>query len=396
MVCRSIIEAVRSGEAPHTLVQEIVNYVNYLNGKGLYRRDEIPQEAIQAFHADYYLAQVKYGGHSQFIHNSKNIADFAWPDARAALEAMGANNHLTILEKMLSWVEQNPDKADQQSGFSGGRDPYLDGLDDEFFKLNRAAPLTSIMAAWIMQWPSLQIVEDEKLPAVLDSIVQMSPDRADRLARKRIATISHQINDWLQIGIGMAATACDPPIMRVAIGPGSTQTVEGEDQIVWAVRTNAGQRYGLMNEEGASIYELVPPNTTINIHDKDDLSAALKDGRIRNYKGSEIGKRCSFVPAEKIAGTVSHAARLNAAIAVDTLLRKAGIEAEWISLAPLPLPVTINRQDLIQWLILTDKHDPLIAVTQERASALLEMKDNTELAKISADFIASQAQRYGV
>src|SRR5882757_3673928 len=74
------------GADRYALVQDIVNFVNHATLEVMFHRDELPQDALRAFHVDYYIAQVNNGGHGQFAHNSR------WDEAvlRDIVEALAA------------------------------------------------------------------------------------------------------------------------------------------------------------------------------------------------------------------------------------------------------------------------------------------------------------------
>jgi hypothetical protein len=74
-------------ESPYELVQSVVNFVNFALRHAFFHRDEIAQNAMRAYHVDYYLAQVNNGGHSQFAANS-NMLDVILKDIDEGLDAM--------------------------------------------------------------------------------------------------------------------------------------------------------------------------------------------------------------------------------------------------------------------------------------------------------------------
>ncbi|MGV7215459.1 DMP19 family protein [Bradyrhizobium sp. UFLA05-112] len=86
------LEAASNPEKAYYLTCAIVDFVNAIQRVGIYARHEMPAVAMQAYHADYYLAQVNNGGHSQFIGNTgANQLPTTSEDALAALKAMGAS-----------------------------------------------------------------------------------------------------------------------------------------------------------------------------------------------------------------------------------------------------------------------------------------------------------------
>src|SRR5688572_1301035 len=115
---RSAAEAGHNGEDAYRLTEAIVSYVNDMQQVGVYAPRELPVKAMQAYHADYYLAQVNNGGHSQLIHNSHEQWPIIVADALAGLEAMGALKQHRILMEAAAWVRAHPEAADEQDGFS--------------------------------------------------------------------------------------------------------------------------------------------------------------------------------------------------------------------------------------------------------------------------------------
>ncbi|MEM9139438.1 MAG: DUF4375 domain-containing protein, partial [Pseudomonadota bacterium] len=99
----------------YALITAVVDYVNHMMEHGAYRRWELPAAAMQAYHCDYYYAQVTNGGHSQFIHNSR-MQQGVLHDAEAGLKAMGAKVQLDCLRQMRAWAEANAEAAAAQDG----------------------------------------------------------------------------------------------------------------------------------------------------------------------------------------------------------------------------------------------------------------------------------------
>src|SRR5262245_35523815 len=104
-------DAANDPAAAERLIQAVVTYVNDVQHAGVYARHELPAKAMQAYHADYYLAQVLNGGHSQFIHNCGEIWPAVAADALAALETMGAGEQHRVLAEAVDWVRVHPEEA---------------------------------------------------------------------------------------------------------------------------------------------------------------------------------------------------------------------------------------------------------------------------------------------
>ncbi|WP_461331769.1 DMP19 family protein [Bradyrhizobium diazoefficiens] len=84
VVSLDALEAAQAPEKADYLTEAVVYYVNEIQRVGVYKGRELPAVAMQAYHADYYLAQVNNGGHSQFIGNTGgcDAADDIWRCAR--------------------------------------------------------------------------------------------------------------------------------------------------------------------------------------------------------------------------------------------------------------------------------------------------------------------------
>lgn len=118
VVPRNALEAAREPDKAEYLTCAVVDYVNEIQRIGIYMGDELPAAAMQAYHADYYLAQVINGGHRQFIGNTgAEMLPTTSGDALAGLKAMGASAQHQILLEMMAWVEANPGAAATQNGF---------------------------------------------------------------------------------------------------------------------------------------------------------------------------------------------------------------------------------------------------------------------------------------
>lgn len=146
VVPRDALDAARDPENAEYLTGAVVNYVNQIQRVGVYSGHELPAVAMQAYHADYYLAQVYNGGHSQFIgNNGIKMLPTTSSDALAGLRAMGASAQHQILREMIAWVEAHPGEAALQNGFES-RPAALNALDDRFYEAERQQPMTQLAA----------------------------------------------------------------------------------------------------------------------------------------------------------------------------------------------------------------------------------------------------------
>jgi hypothetical protein len=93
-------------ESPAELVQAVVNFVNFALRQAYFNRDEIAQNAMRAYHVDFYLAQVNNGGHAQFAANS-NMLDVILKDVGEGLDAM-RHEAAGIYKRFLTFAKAEP------------------------------------------------------------------------------------------------------------------------------------------------------------------------------------------------------------------------------------------------------------------------------------------------
>lgn len=112
-------------------VMAVVNYIS-----GLYRAGYTP-ETIHPDYADFYLldfysAQVRNGGHSQYIHNCHEHLHYNLERAISGAKKIGTLELATVIENCAAWCKGHPDEAARQTGFDV-RASALDKLDSDFY-----------------------------------------------------------------------------------------------------------------------------------------------------------------------------------------------------------------------------------------------------------------------
>jgi hypothetical protein len=339
---------------------------------GFYRHEELVQKAVQIYCADYYLAQVMNGGHSQFINNCRANAPYMWSGARLGLAGMGAGAHAGILDRMVAWAQANPQVAEMQTGFDGGRAEALDELDDIFLAIEKTTPMIGVSTRWILKWPELRVVEDAGYEQALSDLAGMNPARAERQVARRIAGFRHRIDDWLHVSIGMATAAASTNELLVRINAGgSVSTQDGNKLLVWGVNTNKGLRYAYFTEDGVSLYAAV---------EGDDWR-------------SMVGARLSHVEGDVARRVTRLANRIDAAAAVDLLLRLTGDEEDNQALSAVELCRDEAGAEAIRWIV-ASWDEPVIAITSQNGATLMRPGELQVVASVSADETARNAARY--
>lgn len=302
-------------EKPEILVDAVINYVNGLIGQGRFNRDEMPHEAIEAYHCDYYLAQVLNGGHAQFVANSGANLRLAIKDTISALTAMGATDYLTVAQGLHDWIEANPDRAARQ-GFDAELAEELADLDGPFFELNRDTPLRHLLSTWIADCEVLQSVEDALLPRVMQGIANLNPKRAARDTALRIKALQHNLAEPLRLGLGMAGAQMSPLEPLLKVGAGSQMDIDGDSRLAFLVYTVRGRRWGVLNEEGASLFDYVDGSDPA---DHKPIRAVTADD-FRSVTPPSVGGLVSKISLDQIEVAANVCREVHAGAAIDLLL----------------------------------------------------------------------------
>ncbi|MFL6808251.1 MAG: DUF4375 domain-containing protein [Bradyrhizobium canariense] len=340
VVSREALEAARDPQKAHYLTGAVVDYVSRIQHFGVYTRGELPAVAIQAYHADFYLAQVCNGGHSQFIGNTGlAMLPTTSGDALAGLEAMGASAQHQILQEMIAWVEAHPDEAALQTGFEN-RAAALSALDECFYAVEREQPMIPLAARWIASWPELHAVAQEQYSSEIERLAQLNPHLSHRRIWQSVRHISFQMTDDLQITIAAACGAVRPdPELKVMVLPGFDTDVEGQQCTAFVVRTNKGSRLCAFDEAGGRFYELAKPPTI-------------------------VGARLSTVGTDTIQNFSRIAEQNFAAEAIDLLLRK-------LSLGPTAVITALSvSDDRASWCAVTGETSVLVETFGDRAQVI--------------------------
>ncbi|WP_407189958.1 DUF4375 domain-containing protein [Bradyrhizobium centrosematis] len=295
---------------------------------------------MQAYHADYYLAQVDNGGHSQFIGNTgAEMLPTTSGDALAGLKAMGASAQHQILQEMMAWVEAHPGEAALQNGFEN-RSAALSALDDRFYEAERRQPITHLAARWIAGWPELHPVSKEHYASEIERIAQLNPYSSQRQIWRSVHKIRFQMTDSVQITVAAACGAATPdPELKVMVLPGFDMDVEGEQCRTFGVKTDKGSRLCVVEEAGGRLYEMAPVSPM-------------------------VGAQLSSVGADTIASFVRIAQQNLAAEAIDLLLRR-------LDLDPAAMITALRvSDDRATWYAVTRKTGVLVETLADRSNVI--------------------------
>jgi hypothetical protein len=135
---------------------------------------------MQAFHADYYIAQVNNGGHSQYVGNS-GWHQYQIDDIRAGLAAIGIEDGIELYEDLCAFADSHPEQ------FRGGMVTRGFGAFPEFFdkadKLFFAGLDDRLMkgnSEWIRSLDCLLVLEEGQYRKVMTELPGRNPHAAQR------------------------------------------------------------------------------------------------------------------------------------------------------------------------------------------------------------------------
>ncbi|WFP61970.1 DUF4375 domain-containing protein [Mesorhizobium sp. WSM4904] len=368
-VSRSKVE--KASERPFDLVLAVMQFAVTMISKGLYRYPEINPKAMQVFHTDWYSSEVKNGGHSQFIHNAAREIDTMIANARAGLNACGAKGQLATLEKMSAWVAKHPDKAATQTGFEGGRDDFLDTLDDAFYEADEAAPLDSLLARWITSWPDLQIVDDDDYDDAIDRLVLSNPQREGRLLHESVGKLVRQMLSEREVGAGLACAKISPSEIKLAFGMARMLDVEGEKQMVFQLRTSAKElRLCAATKTRVAVHEHIAPEDPPTIRPGENPFAA---------NAPRVGVQLGRAEATEVNTVIELAEQYHAPVAVDLLLRKAGFDPA-DAIVSANSVVQTAEGPVVNWVVLASGR-AFLFLSSPNGGVLLRGKDDERLAE---------------
>ena len=372
-------------EDPNPLVEATVSFVNFLHQQAQFNRFEIPAEATQIYHTDYYLAQVTNGGHAQFVGNAAANLAYTMADVTDALRAMDATEHLKLVKTTAAWVAKNPDEADAQTGLDGGISPELAALDKPFYALEKTEGLRSLMADWIAELEIVQVVEDQLMPRVLEGIKTLNPNRRSRQSKSHIARLVNQLSNPLFLGLGMAGAAAKEIEPVVYVGNGSHREVDGTNQMTWFVQTTSAKRFGIATKAGVELRDYVDQNGQTMPDSLQDTGLE----HITSFKPVSVGQVTSSVARTEIDAVKSVCEKLNAPIAIEMLLSRLPKEttADFVSVRSTGRDEDGNFGASF-YVVANRGTVALSAIVEHGGARLLSEPEHTELVQVSDAEIA--------
>lgn len=194
----TVPESVLADDAKdYALMMAIVNWFNKVQNEGAFLMGEMPAAACQAYHADYYLAQVNNGGHAQFALNSQmNPVVLHW--ALEGLKAAGLDEMYQCLKELeamkLSLSNMDDYRALVQSG-------QVAPLDTRFFANSKN--FYPKFNEYVIDF--VEYVPDDEYDEYMKDIIALDDIRGARLKARKIMSIEGSMLDSHKMASGIGA-----------------------------------------------------------------------------------------------------------------------------------------------------------------------------------------------
>lgn len=394
IVPQSAVEAFPEKAWP--LIGAVVDHVNVLTHTGRFNRLEIAALAMQCYHADYWLAQVNNGGHSQFIHNTGENMGFTLADIRTCLDGIDnevAEDYQIIVTALSRWLEDNPAEAAAQTGFEGGRAAALDELDDMFYALEADGSLQEMLAERVLAAPNLMVVPDAKLSEARERLCMANPHRADRDRIFTIAGLDAQLSDPFKAMVAVAVGKLRPTVALIALGNGAYRQVGQAQQMCFTIQTTAGKLWAVLHDDRVDLHSYVE-------HDNPDMPENPFDAsmeQISKWKAPEVGALEASADRTEAATVASLVKELKAGASLDLMLSQQlqppKIDRITVRSAG---PDAAGMPGLSLLLVLNGAKQAATALITPEEAALLREPDRSLMGRFTRDQIEAHAQLYSV
>ena len=150
--------AMSEEDHPRHLPTYIAYCVNHAIVSGMYRRDELPREALIASTLGEYLGEVDNGGHAQFVGNICWCAEHR-SDVREGLAILGLPEAARIFADLEQFADRHPRRFARNHGTADEQDPYFDELDRRFYGPVEES-IDAVLSPWIRTRTWLRTMPD--------------------------------------------------------------------------------------------------------------------------------------------------------------------------------------------------------------------------------------------
>ncbi|MEM7333107.1 MAG: hypothetical protein AAF490_13540 [Chloroflexota bacterium] len=220
----------------------IISNIEFLNAlfEVYLTSNEVSQDGLRSYYVDYYLVQMKNGGFSQFVYNSKwneDVIDYV----RTGLAAMGATENLALFEKLSNQLD-NLELSQLQTflnsdywGESLERD-LISSFDDDFFALQESENLIYFNHHWLLNHKNLVVLEEEEW----DERIKMAKNANKEFESRQKAALDAQPR-YANL-IRKLCEAANQELEKITAGDPSHK-YNGQQILAWHFITDQGHHF---------------------------------------------------------------------------------------------------------------------------------------------------------
>lgn len=220
----------------YALIQANIDFVNWALQEAYLVGGEFPQEALWAYYADYYRAEVSNGGHAQFVANS-GFTQIVVGNCVRGLQAIGAPDQLAIFQDLIAL--EGSQKSEE------GKNAVYALLDSRYFNADSTDLLVTRIDAWLRGLACLQPLAYEALEQALEGAKRRNGSfevRREEMAQLRRAyeegSALHRVTKLLcrSAGMRLLRFSAGAKLPMRMVSPSAPDRAE----FCWGLLTDAG------------------------------------------------------------------------------------------------------------------------------------------------------------
>lgn len=171
-----VSESAYNNSDSYTIIQSNITVINLLREEGV-DENALHPDALSSYCVDYYFQQVKEGGVSLFVWNSKWDNDLN-ELILEGLEQMGTEEHLAYFEKQIRRINGfSKVKLKKFLDQKYGSLPEISKTIDDASFTAIEENLIEIHADWLRNHPDLKVAPIEEMFAILETYLDKKLDR---------------------------------------------------------------------------------------------------------------------------------------------------------------------------------------------------------------------------
>ena len=195
--------ALAEGVDPRELPSFISFCVKHALDTAMYRREELPREALIASTLGDYLNEVDNGGHAQFIGNICWCEEHR-SDIREGLAILGVEEAARVFADLEAFAKRTPKRFASYRRPWKERDPYFDELDRRLWGPVEES-IDAALPAWIKTQPWLRTLPNEEYSRIPGWQTPHHTLREERLEERRRAREPELRRGLLALRAGLRA-----------------------------------------------------------------------------------------------------------------------------------------------------------------------------------------------